>query len=859
MSPAATAFRFRQTADRLQLLIARMDLFTITVREVQRRPGRAILTILSIVIGVAAVVAVNLAVGESRRSYAEMFQTLAGRTALEVVAEGGGKLQESLVSQVAQVPGVRAAAPTLQNYTVVRREGKRYELLAMGVSPKADAQVRDYRLTEGRLFQNWDEVLLDSGFAAAANLHINDELPFMTRRGMQKLTVVGLLASHGLAGFREAGTVFLPLKSAQWMFRRPGQIDTISVVLEDKVEPAQAAHEIAARLPEGVKVGEPADRARLGRDVFINAEQGLRFAGALTMTLAVFIIFNTFMMNVSERKRQLAILRTIGATRGQIMRMLLCEAFLMGVVGTIAGIPIGLLGAKFLLAGLSLLRGWPAPQLQWTVEPLLLAAGIGPGMALLGAYFPARLAGRVSPLEGLRSPVLFDSRRVSKWMTLTGVALFAVSGLLVAGCIKGWLPSGVSVPAGVVFLASFALVIPILLRPVGRGVAALLSPWLGVEAELAEIQITRRSARCGLTAGVLYIAVATGVGLGTTILNNVQDVRNWYRKTVVGDFFVRAMFPDPATGAALPLPDSYADDLRKIEGVTGLDAVRFTSTEVGKLPVTVIACQFTDPDHLPLDLVEGKEAEVRRGLSDGKVVVGSVLAQRLGISQGSQIEAQTADGLKPLVVVGISTDYTVGGLVLYIERAAAARIFQVDGSDVFAIRAATASRQSVYQRLQEYCDEHGLLLHSFNDLVGIIDRIMSGVLHGLWGLLGLGFAVAGFGIANTLTMNVLEQTREIGLLRAIAMTRPQVRKMVLAQAAMIAIIGLAVGILAGINTAYIIGLCMVPLIGYTVPFTMHPMLLLGMIPIVLVIVLFSAWVPMQRAAALNTLVAISYE
>ena len=165
-------------------------------------------------------------------------------------------------------------------------------------------------------------------------------------------------------------------------------------MLDDKVDPAKAAADaIAAHLPEGLKVREPADRARLGRDVFLNAEQGLRFAGALTMTLAVFIILNTFMMNVSERKRQLAILRTIGATRGQIERMMLCEALLMGVVGTIAGIPLGLWGAKFLLAGLALLRASPAPQLQWTMEPFLLAAGIGPGMALL-ARLPSRKAGR---------------------------------------------------------------------------------------------------------------------------------------------------------------------------------------------------------------------------------------------------------------------------------------------------------------------------------------------------------------------------------------------------------------------------------------------------------------------------------
>ena len=180
-----------------------MDLFSITLREIQRRPGRAILTILSIVIGVAAVVSVNLAISDSRRSYGQMFQALAGRAALEIVGEGGGKIQESLASQVAELPGVHAAVPTVQNFTVVRRQGRRYELLAMGIDPKRDAQVRDYKLTEGRFFQDWDEVLLENGFAQAAGLKVNDELRLMTHRGIQNLTVVGLLAPQSYAGFSQ--------------------------------------------------------------------------------------------------------------------------------------------------------------------------------------------------------------------------------------------------------------------------------------------------------------------------------------------------------------------------------------------------------------------------------------------------------------------------------------------------------------------------------------------------------------------------------------------------------------------------------------------------------------------------------
>jgi putative ABC transport system permease protein len=161
--------------------------------------------------------------------------------------------------------------------------------------------------------------------------------------------------------------------------------------------------------------------------------------------------------------------------------------------------------------------------------------------------------------------------------------------------------------------------------------------------------------------------------------------------------------------------------------------------------------------------------------------------------------------------------------------------------------------------LAQIAHREQLMLHSFADLSRMLDQMMGGVIGGLWAILALGFVVAAFGIANTLTMNVLEQTRELALLRVVAMTRRQVRRLVLLQAAIIGLIGLGLGSIDGITTAYAIGASMMPLLGYPVGFLLHPWLLAGCLGFGLALVLIAALGPAARAARLDLLIALQYE
>ena len=836
-----------------------MVLWKLTLREICRHPGRAILTLLSIIIGVAAVVAVSISTTTTREAYKNMYESVAGRASLEIAAEGGGPFSDSVVPILKEISGVKTVVPSFQTLTVLYHNNTRYRMLAMGIDPAIDGKVRDYDLKEGKFLGDPDGVLLEVGFAQSIGVKLHDEVKLLTKRGVKRVTVIGLLSPRGAAGFRQGETVLLPLETAQIFYSSPNYINALSLILDDSVDAKTIEAEISRRLPTGLAVHTPAGRTQLAKETLLNAEQGLNFACALTVVLAVFIILNTFLMNVSERRRQLSILRAIGATRSQIMRMMLREGLLMGLIGTVIGFPAGLIGAYFIRNGMAMISSTAPPEMHFTVIPLLLAALIGPAMTFAGTFFPARMATRISPTEGFR-PVVTDPRgEFPRRATIGGLIAFLVSGLLLAGCVTGWLPIEASIPSGVIFMASFVLLIPCVLRPIVYGIGAVLASILGVEAKLARLQLVRQTARTTLTIGVLYIAIGTGIGLGTTIVNNVQDVREWYRRTMIGDFFLRAAFPDPSAGLTAEMPLSLQDEIKQIPGVKNVDSVRFITAHTKGRSIIVIARGFTDPDVLPLDLAQGNLDEVRRGLLDGGVVIGTVVAQREGLKVGDDIVVKTRSGEKSLPIVGTAIEYNVGGFVLYMERSVAKRLLDIDGADFFLIRADKNSLTDVEARLRSIADKQGLMLHSFTDLSRMLDNIMKGVVTGLWGLLVLGFIVSAFGIANTLTMNVLEQTREIALLRVVAMTRWQVRKMIISQAAIIGVIGLLAGIIAGVNTAYIISLCTMPLLGYPIAFSLHWTLLAGSFAVAFVIVLLAAWMPAERAARLNLLIALHYE
>jgi putative ABC transport system permease protein len=220
---------------------------------------------------------------------------------------------------------------------------------------------------------------------------------------------------------------------------------------------------------------------------------------------------------------------------------------------------------------------------------------------------------------------------------------------------------------------------------------------------------------------------------------------------------------------------------------------------------------------------------------------------------------ETGTTQRNLPVVGVCTDYMLGGTSLYLDRAEAKSLLGIEGSDGLLIRLDQPENPKTLERLQTLTNENGLLMQSYSDFMGLIDQMMNGANAMIWGVLILDFLVAGLAIANTLSMNVLEQTRELGLMRAGGMTRSQVQRLVVFQALLMALVGLPLGAAAGLLLAWVISLVLLPLIGHAVPFDLRLPLLAACSATALLIVLAASWLPARRAARTPAIEAIHTE
>jgi len=422
--------------------------------------------------------------------------------------------------------------------------------------------------------------------------------------------------------------------------------------------------------------------------------------------------------------------------------------------------------------------------------------------------------------------------------------------------ILGWVNMMHSVWAAILMLAGFVLLMPAALKGLSSIITFFLQPFLPVEGRLARRQLLRNRSRTTLTVGVVFIAAATGIGLANSVMDNVADVRNWYNKAIVADFVVRATDPSMATGLAPDLPDGVGDFIKEVQGIKALDAARLGSIKTPVGVATLIARDHTEEGPPDLDVISGDPNSLREQFKHGEVALGSVLAQRMHLKVGDKIELDTSKGKKGFPIAAIVNDYQSGGLTIHMERAQARLELGYGGVTSYLIKAEPAKMADVRKELEEIVEANGLLLQTSADIRAKVDVMMSGVVASLWAMVVLGLLVSAVGVTNTLTINVLEQTRELGLLRIIAMTQAQVRKTVFTQAVIMALLALIPGIAAGVAVAYLINVAMMPVLGHPVEFGFHPALLAGGLAAGLAVVACAAWFPANRASKLDLLTAL---
>jgi putative ABC transport system permease protein len=262
---------------------------------------------------------------------------------------------------------------------------------------------------------------------------------------------------------------------------------------------------------------------------------------------------------------------------------------------------------------------------------------------------------------------------------------------------------------------------------------------------------------------------------------------------------------------------------------------------------------------LSLAIVEGSEADLRAGLARGEAVLGTALAHRAGLKAGGEIVLKTVHGDRTLRVAGIVKEYTVGGLALYTSWEEGQKLMGFKDVNAFEVYALPGRAEEAERSVRGYCARKGLLDQSNAQVRDVVDGIVASVEGFLWVLIVLVFVVAALGIVNTLTMNVHEQTRELGVLRAIGLKRGQLRKLVLAQAAGLGVLSVLPGIAAGIVLAWLMNAATYSFSGHRVEFILRGGFMAGCAAVALAISLLAALLPARRAARLRIIEALHYE
>jgi putative ABC transport system permease protein len=852
-----------------------MSLWLYSLRELGRRPGRSLLTLFSIVLGVATVFAVSSTIGGAHTAYSRITETLAGKIDARVTARGGGRFAQALVAALEAAPEVEAAVPLLQQSAVLRAGKKQIQINGVGTVLAKEQFLRPFALVSGRLpnppgagaeDDEQSEMVLEESLAQSANIKAGDEVKLLTPRKTQRVRVVGLVRPTEVWGFAQGGLAYLNLEDWQWMCKADAKIDALEIKLAashaSAADKKKALASLARLLPDNLQLGSDQEDQRSGSVTFTAFQYGLEAARTLALLVVGLLILNTFSMNVTERRGQIGVLRLVGGTRVQIMGLLLRESALVGLVGAVLGLPVGWLLAQWLahvMEGAFAVR-LPPPELS--LEATLFAFAMGPALAMLAAYWPAQKAGRIAPLDNLRQRAAGPIGKPSYgWgKTLTGVALLVLS---LTGMVLAWarvISQEAAITVAVFFLVGLLLVFPIVMRPGYALIHRLLRRIGPMECDLAHRQLVRTPGRALLTWGILFVAVATSVATGLILTDVINDIRGEVQRTTLADFIVRVAQINLATGASPNLPEDLPAEVGRLAGVQSLEAMRIFGLELADTGrVVAVVRDFAMHERPPLDLQETNVHEVRRKILDGEIVLSDILAYKVRKKVGDSVTFAFAGKEHTFRVAGTSRFYLAGGMAFFMDRRVAERHFGPLGSDALLVAAQPAERAGLAKRLRDLCDESGLLFQTYAEVQARLDVILNTVVASLWVLLALGFLIAVFGVTNTLMMNILEQTREIGLMRVLGMQRRQVRRMVLAQCSFVGILAIVPGFGAGVSLAYIIRSSSLALLGENPQFgALLPWLGPYALGLLLLVLLFG-WLPAARGARLNILEAIRAE
>lgn len=850
-----------------------------TLRSFFAHKGRLLLSMLAVLLSVAFVSGSLIFSDTVSRTFDRLFASTAADVTItpkegisERIPSGAVRtLPAALADRVAAIDGVDSAhiEAAVENITVIDDDREPVAPSTGAVTIATNWYITErspVKLTTGREPRGAGEALIDRDTADRRKLKIGDGLTLQAQPGSFKVEIVGI------ATFTTtnpgAALVFLDTATAQ--SRLLGGADratSITLDAADGIEDTVLKQRVAAELGDGFELKTADEQAEtaaaeLGGFLDVITYVLLGFAGVAVL-VGVFLIVNTFSMLIAQRTRELGLLRALGADRGQVRRSVLAEAFLLGLIGSTLGLASGVGLAAGLIAlmdafGMNL----GAAQMVVSTRTPIAAYAVGLGVTFLAAYLPARRAARVSPMAALTDAEIAGTGRPLKVRAIVGAVVAALGvAALTGSALSDETASAASLLTLGIPLTLIAMVIagPLLVRPVIRVLGGAFPRVFGPVGRMSQRNALRNPRRTGATAAALMVGLSMVGGLSIASASMTKSFDQQIDRTLGADFVVQ-------NSNFFPFPQEVTETVQNVESAGTVVRLRFTPIGVtlpdGKRVETTAAGY--DPQLDQAARITYAAGDTSAALASDAVAMAGDFAKDHRVRIGSVVTAEFPGGRTTRLTVGALTDMdqaggpgTEGGLFMGLAtvekylpggQEAALYVNAASGSDPADLRKDLERALDPYPQVQvrDQAD--------YKELVGQQIAVM---LYLVYALLGLAIVIAVLGVINTLALSVVERTREIGLLRAIGLSRVQLRRMIRLESVVIAVfgalLGLALGLVWGVAVQQVLAL--EGLTAFAVPWGTVIAVVVGSV----VVGLAAAVLPALRASRMNVLTAIAHE